>query len=392
MSTHRKNGFALPAAIGGLVIAGVLVTAGFYMARQEVRIGVASENAALAVNVAQSAINEILVTESSALAGMSTWDTVTFADTLADGVADVRVTKVDQRIFFLDATATVTRGGSLWSGASRRVGLVTRLNTADIQPPAALTTQGGLTYGGSSQVHGVDEMPDGSSGALADWTSICDSTSMGDKPGILIDDTLNIDWTGNRDKIESTMTGTPLFTQDTSITAASLTSFGDMSWDDLAGLADIRYTSDPGTIAPSVAGGQCDRSLQDNWGDPLDPTSPCFNYFPIIHIDYTGEASLNTGYGQGILLVEGDVRVNGGFEFYGPVFIKGTLTTNGSGGHFWGGVVAANADLDTNTVLGDAVITYSSCAVSRALLNNAALTRNRPLAMRSWVDLTGVAN
>ena len=44
-TTHTKRGFALPAAIGGLVIVGILATGGFYMARQEVRVGVASRHA-----------------------------------------------------------------------------------------------------------------------------------------------------------------------------------------------------------------------------------------------------------------------------------------------------------------------------------------------------------
>lgn len=389
MFRNRDNGFALPAAIGGLVIVGVLVTGGFYMARQEVRIGVASEHASMAVSLAQSAANDVLVNQTSAMTGLATWDTVTLVDTVSEGITRVQVTRVAQRLFFLDAEAEVTKGGAMWAGATRRVGLVTRLNTADIEPPAALTTQGSLTYGGSSIIKGNDEMPSG-------WgSSYCDASEMENKPGILIDDTTNIDWNGNRNNIESQMTGDPLFTQDTSITVESLMNFGDMSWDDMVGLADKVYNSstNPGALAPVLtAGGDCDYSIKNNWGDPLVPGAPCWNYFPIIYINNSSEITLNTGYGQGILLVEGDVRVNGGFQFYGPVFIKGTLTTNGSGGHFWGGVVAANADLDTNVVLGNAVITYSSCSVSRALLNNSALTRVRPIAMRSWVDLTNVAN
>ena len=38
---RNSGGFALPTAVGALVIMGILVTAGLYMAQQEVRIGVA---------------------------------------------------------------------------------------------------------------------------------------------------------------------------------------------------------------------------------------------------------------------------------------------------------------------------------------------------------------
>ena len=41
---HNRGGFELPVAIGALVIIAVLVTAGFYVAQQEVRMGIASEN------------------------------------------------------------------------------------------------------------------------------------------------------------------------------------------------------------------------------------------------------------------------------------------------------------------------------------------------------------
>jgi len=386
----RTDGFALPAAIFALVVVGVLVTGGFFVARQESRIGVAQTNSAAALYMAERGIADV-VSDPSVVSGLAVWDTMTVHDTLDDGVVDVEVTRAANRLFFLDATIEVTRGG-IRAGAARRLGLMARFFTANIDPPAALTTQGTLKYGGSSEVHGLDEIPDGSSGGLADWTGICDPSAMVDKPGILIDDTTNINWNGNRNKIEGNMTGDPLFDEDPSITFESLMQFGDMSWDDLVSLAEKVYTSDPGLTAPVTDGVTCTTTVKDNWGDPINQASPCANYFPIIYYAGTDEMGLHGGVGQGILLVEGDLRVNGGFEFYGPVFVKGTLTTNGSGGHFWGGVIAGNADLETTTVLGNAVITYSSCAIERALLNNSSLTRLRPLASRSWVDLSNVSN
>jgi len=386
---QAKSGFALPVAVGALVIVGVLVTAGFYMARQEMRIGVASRNATLAVNIAQSASNRILVSSSTTLSALAIGGVTTLGDTVDEGVSSVEVTRLSNYLYFLDATSTVTEGGALWSGGSRRVGLVARMITANIDPPAALTTQGQLNYGGSAQIHGIDGAPSGDDGGQADWTDVCPSTGLTDKPGILIDDTLHIDWTGNESKIIANMTGTPKYAQDTTITAESLMQFGDLGWDGMVALADKVYFSAPGTIGPIVANGVCNTSVKDNWGAPTDAMSACFNYFPIVY--YGGsDLQLTQGVGQGILLVEGDLKVTGGFEFYGPVYVRGTLTTMGSGGHFWGGVTAANVDIEDITVLGDAVITYSSCAVNRALQNNSSLTKIRPITMRSWVDLSGI--
>ena len=49
------------------------------------------------------------------------------------------------------------------------------------------------------------------------------------------------------------------------------------------------------------------------------------------------------------------------------MIVKGDLDTQGTGGHFNGGVMAANVNLAQNTVLGNAVITYSSCILAKVL-------------------------
>jgi len=85
-----------------------------------------------------------------------------------------------------------------------------------------------------------------------------------------------------------------------------------------------------------------------------------------------------------VLIVNGDLSVQGGFEFFGPVLVKGSLKTTGTGGHFNGGVIAANVDLEQNTVLGNAVVNYSSCALIRVLT---ATANGSVLRERSWVNL-----
>jgi CHAT domain-containing protein len=59
--------------------------------------------------------------------------------------------------------------------------------------------------------------------------------------------------------------------------------------------------------------------------------------------------------------------VSGGFEFYGPVIVRGKLEVVGqSGSKLNGAVMAANVDLDQSTVLGDATVRYSNCVITRA--------------------------
>ena len=114
----------------------------------------------------------------------------------------------------------------------------------------------------------------------------------------------------------------------------------------------------------------------------MHKTAECQNYFPIIYAK--GDMHITGGEGQGILLVEGDLSVQGGAEFFGPVIVKGSLKTAGTGGHFHGGVMAANVDLEQSSLLGDAEISFSSCALKKAL-NGAATPMF--LAHRSWTEL-----
>ena len=74
-----KDGFAMPVAIFAIVVVGVLVTGGFFIARQESRIGVADENAQLAFYMAEKGIADFVDSVStSTLNNMTIWDTFTF--------------------------------------------------------------------------------------------------------------------------------------------------------------------------------------------------------------------------------------------------------------------------------------------------------------------------
>lgn len=387
MTTPERStdGFALPAAVFALVVVGVLVTGGFYIARQESRIGVANEHATRAFYLAETGISEVVSeADLDMLGSIPLWGDTVVADTVADGIWEVSVTRMTPRAFFLDGTGRLTRGGGVLGGANRRVGMIVKMFTAVIDPPAALSTQGNLWLGGSSEIMGQDSIP-------GQWAGLCDPADLTDKAGILIDDTTNITYSGNNYEVD----GDPGIQEDPNLTIDSLLKFGDLTFDDLVKFASIEFLSSQ-TITNTepdsmfVSGEWvCDTSSKYNWGDPLNPGAACGSYFPIIYAH--NNLNINSsGSGQGIMLIEGDLNLQGGYKFFGPVIVKGTLSTQGTGGHVNGGVIAANVNLDTSTVLGNALVQYSSCTVMRAILNNDDLTKMRPLAQRSWVDLTNV--
>jgi len=91
------------------------------------------------------------------------------------------------------------------------------------------------------------------------------------------------------------------------------------------------------------------------------------------------------------MLVDGDLDLRGNFAFYGIIIVQGNMSTQGQGNRIWGGVLASNADFDTQALTGGSVVTNSTCAVRRAVKESLSLTRVRPLVARSWVDLSAIS-
>ena len=388
MRTNNRRGFALPATIGALVIIGVLVTAGFFMSQQELRIGVASNYANMAVNIAQAGANEVMSDWNGyQLGNIAVWSDTTITDTIANGIWEVSVANANNFVYFVTATGTVTEGGARWAGAKRSVGIVTKIIFADIDPPAALTTQGKTVVKGNALVNGTNTTP-------PSWGPYCTSLPSNDTTGVLTNDTSIISTSG-----KGAIAGNPMYDQDSTIVDSTFTTFGNMDWAQLTTLAQIEGkditglgTNISGGLAPdTTVTGRCNETNLLNWGDTI-PTAACGSYFPLI---YHGGPSLRIqggGYGQGILLVDGTLDLRGGFLFYGIIIVQGDFETQGSGNRIIGAVMAANSSLNEQSIVGGSEITYSRCAVTRSILNNANLSRARPLQQRSWVDLTAVAN
>lgn len=384
MDMNRTNrGFALPVALFALVVVGIMVTGGFFLARQESRISVAGNNADQALSLAERGIEEVrLDWIQRKYNGLNLWQDTTITGTTNQGDWEVVVTRTDTTNYFAQSTGTVTRGGAVLSGASRRVGLLLRVKFPELEPPAALATSGPLEAEGQSDVLGTDQSPAG-------WGGSCQGSD--DKPGALMQDLGQLSQGGQAD-----FEGDPPTDEDATMTSESLLTFGELDYDDLIGFADKVYTGDTeitGTAPDSLssAGGwECDVDVQNNWGDPENAGATCYDYFPTIHVQ--GDLTLNSSSsGQGILLVDGDITLQGGYEFYGIVIVKGALLTEGQGGHVNGGLIVANEDNTQSRAAGSSVIQYSSCAAARAIRNSQGASKPKPLTYRSWVDLTSIS-
>jgi hypothetical protein len=363
-----NRGVALPLAIFALVVIGVLVGASFYIGRQEQAVGRNTVRLQQAFGAAEAGMQlqtaNWMSTGSNQLA---VGDSTTFAGNLTgSGWYRGSIRRLNDLLYLVRS-----EGFSRDSTARQHLGMLLRLRPIELDITAALKTQGATKIGGSSFIDGNDNLPPGWSGCPALQPPL---------PGIQMPDTSQITTAGCGGF--SCVAGSPKIDEDASITTEQLTTFGDADFDDLLAMATKIVPGGTRKIEPSFTGGVCNVGDLDNWGSPLQPAGACGNYFPIIAS--TGDLNINGVQGQGVLLVDGDLSVQGNFEFYGPVIIRGKLKTQGTGGHFNGGVIAANIELDQNDVLGNAVVNYSSCAVIKALQNTAPAA---PLRSRSWANL-----
>ena len=109
----------------------------------------------------------------------------------------------------------------------------------------------------------------------------------------------------------------------------------------------------------------------------------CYNYFPIIYS--AGDLHLNDGRGQGILLVDGDVQVNGNFLWSGLIVARDDFQKGNGNATIFGAVMARNANIfDPTTITGNTTYSYSECALDRAMRGSAQVVQARE---RAWAEL-----
>lgn len=382
-SEAGRGGFALPAAIGALVIIGVLVTAGFYVAQQEMRIGVATENAGMAFFLAERGAGEVMDNwDNAVMEAQALFAPTTFTGTADEGDWTVEVRRVGTQLYFLDASGTITEGGALYAGASRRIGMLARHLELGIDPPAAITTMGAVDFKGMGSVTGNDSDPPG-------WPGASCPAAPQNRIGLLTDDSTGVTTPGmgmSPPNPCGEFTGSPCVVEDVGWVDEVFDPFYDADyWDYLIDIADHRLAS-LSSFGPATAGGACDRSVPTNLGRPSDPSALCGDYFPLIYV--SGDVSASGNYeGQGILLVEGDVQMTGTIDFVGLIVTKGEFGIGGTV-QVHGSVIA-----DDITVLnGTPDISYTYCGVEAAITNNSNVTRLRPITRRSFVDLTNLTN
>lgn len=390
-----REGFVMPAVVFVFVIVSVLAVVTLRLASDEQRASRALRESGTALYAAEAGVHLVWATQAdsggtvadSAVASLAGGDSVDLGwRTLPDGAGYRAVIhRVDDGGQELYLLVIESRGAGPLGGHHAVSFALTKISSA-VSVPGAFVGQGifDVGSGGGVVVDGNDNVPPG-------WGGVCDPPGPA-VPGIRMRDTTKLNETG-----APSLLGTPPLDED----PAWGTPAFDSLWNDLVTLADKVYPPSASStilnnIGPVVTGGVCDASVLDNWGAPTDPTHPCFDYFPIIHVENARVFGPGRS-GQGILLVDCtaagqcDLELENGFTFYGLILVKGEfeLETGAAGtfpSHVYGAVIADNYGLPTKTskIWTGSTVRYSSCVLQRIGAGSGSLG---PLVSRAWGEL-----
>lgn len=368
-----RRGVALPLALFTIVIAAVMITAVFYVGRLEQRMGTNSIASTQAFEAAETGVANVLGTWGATFSGMVPGDTRNVAATPvgSNAIYTASVRRLNATVFlvqsegrFLVAGQPVTR---------RQVARLVRLNAPEIDPEGALTTRLGIVVTANAVIDGADNVPGG-------WGVTC-GTGFPALAGVL-DSAGATDSTGI---CAGCLTGSPpIRTSATGARMSVYDNFGSVDFATLAASAEKVVAGPISGIGPSTLPGfppTCNTADPANWGDALDPSGRCGNYFPIIYAP--GDVELVSGRGQGVLLVQGNLTISGPFEFYGVIVVQGTVTA--TNGQVYGALMTASAGgVPSGSIAGTSQVKYSHCAVDRSLTGASVPV---PIRERAWVQL-----
>jgi hypothetical protein len=375
-ATHKnREGMALAMAMFAIVVIGALIAGAFFASNQDFKIGRNSLVAQRAFSAAEYGLNKTMASWDQTLnLAIKVGKDTNFSYTTGDGgSSQVKATRINDYTYWVVSEGAAGVGTSLET--RRRTSEVLRLAYPAVKVGGALTLAGGGTIKGSSVVNGTNVNPPGWD--CADYPGR-DTTAVAYGPSA----TLTIQKSSNA-------VGNPAAYADPNAGSdGTYIKYGDESWTSLVANADIKLNGDPGTVLPVLNGaGTCNTSLLTNWGEPLrDATAvkPCQTYMPIIYV--STDVHLNQGRGQGILLVDGSLYVNGSFDWYGLIIVRDQFTKSNGSANIVGAAMARNASISatTNDILGNVTFQYSKCAIESALRGSARLL---PAKKRAWAEM-----
>ena len=379
--TRQRRGFALTMALLAIVVIGAMVAGGYMAGVQYYRMGRNSLVEERAMAATELGLDSAFAMWQKSWNSQATGTVTTLAYRASDNswVDTVRITKLNQ-LGFLFVSEGRAGGFSTPISARRRAGRLVRLNMPNIKQLGALTTRGTVAIGGSTAISGLDT-------TFSGWN--CPPVGTG-VAGVAVPSFSNLTY-GGKCPAGACITGNPLV----SITATAADTntyfnYGSLKWPQLVAMADKSVSGTYTHVRPSTlnSGGVtvCNTGDNANWGDPnrAAPAGACESYFPVVYAP--GDVAVNGDYGQGVLLVNGNLSIQGNFVYYGQIIARGTVKLTGTGNHVYGGIMAASVldSTDASKLSGNSSIHYSKCALTTVFVSAASGAR---APQRSWIEL-----
>jgi hypothetical protein len=299
--------------------------------------------------------------------------------------ARVRITRLTNMLYHIESIGRASIPNPQLTSV-RSVAAIVRLAYPSINPKGAITSAGSVTIHGTSSVDGRDALPyAGTADAWSDTS--CTGLRGPTLPAVVVPPGAQVRTAGSGEILSS-----PAVSRDASASDSNTyVRYGTETWNSLSSNA-IRlpagtYGSD---IQPTDSAGNCwtTNPAMMNWGEPFRSTGAvrsCQSYFPIIYVD--GSMTLNgRGRGQGILLINGDLRINGTFDWAGLIVARDDISRGTGTATITGAVMSRNILLGDSASVwaGNQDVRYSKCAVESALRGSAILVRARE---RAWTQV-----
>jgi len=349
------RGAALVLVLWGLVVGGALLTLVTILAVQEQRAAGAQRREERGLVGAERVGAELLAGLTAGALRDNLPRTFDSLSLDAGGDWSALVRRLTPEVVLLEVTPRLPVGPASREAAGVRLGWLLRPRPDSVSPVAAVSVSGPVSLGDGVVISGADETPPG-----VDSCPFPDSGIAGiAAPSVVVSGAAQL------------LGSPPELLQATDDLAV---------FDRFSERATLVLPSGTYATSPATVGTSCDLLRSTNWGDPGGATTPCGGYLPVVRID--GDLTLSGGLGQGILLVNGDLRITGPFTFHGMMIVKGgvdiTAPTDVRG-------ILAAAELRSGTgPVTQLKVHYSKCMISNSLYSSAPLS---PLSSRAWIPL-----
>jgi len=377
MSTHARGrgGSALLAVIAALVVAELLVLGLWRIAAGSV--AAARESAAhdrMRIE-AESALRDAIASWDEAAtpaqpAGI--WYVVPGSTRSAGSVhLAVEAIAVYRGVRLLRSTASVVANGGVRARAAAEASL-------SVVPADEFWRDfhSAVVSGGDVGIAAGDTVDGTNAGTPSPWTAAeCPPSALpafGPRPGLALAAGANLTGAGG------TLAGAPPLLNGAARAAPSdFDRVGGVDAPDFRLIAD-RFETGSITLASASAGSACDTGRRGNWGEPAIPGNPCHDYFPIVYS--ASDLSIGAGEGQGILIVDGNLRIAAGVRFYGAILVRGLVDAAGAEVH---GSVRISGTAGPSRLGG--AFRYEECALERAFRLAPGLRRLYRVSDRWWL-------